>query len=93
MIYKRLAEYIQDNIPGCSFVGIEDDSGELFVSFNHTDDAKKVEATEQLLEKFEEVKKIIIVERMDIKTATQLINDLNISLEEKKPDLLDIGNF
>ncbi len=98
MIYKLLAEYIQENIPGCSFVGIEENTGELFVSFNHEDDGRKVEATKLLLEKFEEVKKIAIVERVDIKKATEMVHELNKLLEEqeaekKKPNLLGIGEF
>ena len=83
MIYKILAEYIQENIPGCSFVGIEENTGELFVSFNHENDEKKVEATKHLLEKFDEVKKIAIVERVDIKKATEMVNELNKLLEDK----------
>ena len=70
MIYKRLAEYIQENLPGCSFVGIEENTGELFVSFNHEDDEKKRRDTTHLLERFKEVNKIAIVERVDIKKAT-----------------------
>ena len=94
MIYKILAEYIQENIPGCSFVGIEENTGELFVSFNYEDNEKKAAATKQLLEKFDEVKKIAIVERVDIKKATQMVEDLNKLLaEEEGPDLLDIGKF
>jgi hypothetical protein len=93
MIYKVLAEYIQENIPGGSFVGIEENSGELFVSFNYDDDVKKSEATKHLLEKFDEVKKVIIVERVDIKKATQMVEDLNKMLADDKPDLLDIGKF
>ena len=94
MIYKILAEYIQENIPGCSFVGIEENTGELFVSFNYEDNEKKAAATKQLLEKFDEVKKIAIVERVDIKKATQMVEDLNKLLaEEESPKLLDIGKF
>ncbi len=93
MIYKILAEYIQEHFIGCSFVGIEENAGELFVSFNYEDDVKKREASEHLLEKFDEVKKVIIVERIDIKQATQMVDDLNKILAEEKPDLLDIGKF
>ncbi len=98
MIYKILAEYIQKNVPDCSFVGIEENTGELFVSFTHEDDKKKLEATKHLLEKFEEVKTIAIVERLDIKKATVMVNDLNKLLldqqiKNKEPDLLDIGEF
>ena len=97
MIYKILAEYIQENIPGCSFVGIEENTGELLVSFNHEEVERKRDATTLLLDKFEEVKKVIIVERLSIKTATEMVEDLNKALdgqkEEKKSDLLDIGSF
>jgi len=97
MIYKILAEYIQENIPGCSFVGIEENTGELLVSFDHEEDERKREATTLLLDKFEEVKRVIIVERLSIKKATEMVDDLNKALdapkEEKKPDLLDIGSF
>ncbi len=98
MIYKILAEYIQENIPGGSFVGIEEDSGELYVSFSFDDDQKKKEATAHLLEKFDEVKSIVIVERLNIKKATEMVDELNKLLKEqeegpKKPDLLDIGSF
>ena len=101
MIYKILAEYIQENISGCSFVGIEENSGELFVSFNHEDDNKKREDTTRLLNQFEEVKKVVIVERVDIKHATEMVEELNKILAEQekpdpgqeKPDLLGIGKF
>ena len=91
MIYKMLAEYIQENIPGCSFVGIEENTGELFVAFNHEDDVRKVETTKHLLEKFDEVKKIVIVERLDIRKATEMVNELNEILARRgEPDLIGI---
>ena len=97
MIYKILAEYIQENIPGCNFVGIEKNTGELLVSFNHEEVERRREATALLLDKFEEVKKVIIVERLSIKKATEMVEDLNKALdgqkEEKKLDLLDIGSL
>lgn len=94
MIYKILAEYIQDNILGCRFVGIEEDTGELFMSFTHEDDKKKKDAAKQLLARFDEVKKIAIVEQVDIKKATQMVDDLNKILAEKdKSDLLKIEKF
>jgi len=94
MIYKVLAEYIQEQLTGCRFVGIEENTGELFVSFkSDVVDQERAKATQHLLDKFDEVKKIIIVERVDIKKATQMVEDLNKLLAEDKPDLLDIGDF
>ena len=91
MIYKILAEYIQENIPGCSFVGIEESTGELFVSFTHTSDEKKAEDVKHLLEKFDEVKSIIIVERLDIKEATAMVESLNKFIAKRRdPDLIEI---
>jgi hypothetical protein len=94
MIYKVLAEYIQEHLVGCRFVGIEENTGELFVSFDDgANDHTKAKVTEHLLDKFDEVKQVIIVERVDIKKATQMVEDLNKMLAEDKPDLLDIGKF
>jgi len=91
MIYKILAEYIQENIPGCSFVGIEENTGELFIAFNHEDDVRKVKTTKHLLKKFDEVKKIVIVERLDIRKATEMVNELNEILARRgEPDLIEI---
>ena len=81
MIYKILAEYIQENLPGCSFVGIEENTGELFVSFNHENNERKLLDTAHLMGKFREVNKIAIVERVDIKKATEMVNELNKLLE------------
>ena len=94
MIYKILAEYIQEHFIGCSFVGIEENTGELFMSFDPgANDQTKVKVTEHLLDKFDEVKKVIIVEKVDIKQATKMVEDLNKMLADDKPDLLDIGKF
>ncbi len=102
MIYKIIAEYMQEQFAGCSFVGIEENTGELLVSFeSDTTDQEKNKVTKNLLDKFDEVKKVIIVEIVDIKKATQMVKDLNKMLAEdtpaqktdKKPDLLDIGDF
>ena len=102
MIYKTIAEYMQEWLAGCSFVGIEENTGELLVSFDSdTTDQEKAKVTKQLLDKFDEVKKVIIVELVDIKKATQMVEGLNKLLAEdtparktdKKPDLLDIGDF
>jgi len=72
------------------------------VSFDDgANDQQKVKVTEHLLDKFDEVKKVIIVEIVDIKKATQMVDDLNKMLAkgtpaqetDKKTDLLDIGDF
>jgi len=95
MIYKILAEYMQECLAGCRFVGIEENTGELFVSFDsEATDQEKVKVTKHLLDKFDEVKKVIIVERLDIKKAAQMVNDLNKLIKEQpQEDLLDIGKF
>jgi len=87
MIYKIISEYIQENIPGCSFVGIEEKTGELLVTFDHEDYERRRLATSRLVGKFEEVSKIIVVEQVDFKQLTKMVEELN------KPDLLDIGDF
>jgi hypothetical protein len=92
MIYKILAEYIQEHLVGCRFVGIEENTGELFVSFDDgANDHLKVKVTEHLLDKFDGVKKIIIVERVDIRKATEMVNELNEILARRgNPDLIKI---
>jgi len=93
--YKKIGEFIENSIVGCKFVGISSD-GELFIEFEHNDDSLKLNAAEVLRSEFSEVAKVVFVERVNIKQAKEMIEELNKSLEDlekKEKGLLDVGNF
>ncbi len=94
---KKFGDFITNTIVGCRFVGFSSDQ-ELFIEFEHDDDALKLNAAELLQDEFLEVKKVIIVEKVNIYQAKLMVEDLNKVLreleEEKKPaQLLDIKDF
>lgn len=95
--FKKIAEFIENTIVGCAFVGMADD-GELFIEFEHDDDSLKLNAAELLQSEFSEVTKVSFVERVNVKKAKEMVEQLNKFLEElekkeKPKDLLDIGTF
>lgn len=93
--YKEIAEFIQERITGCKFVGIAED-GELFIAFFHNDVDLMSAALQVLKEQFPapKVTKITIVEQLDVQKAKELIDELNAFLaKETNPNLLDIGEF
>lgn len=95
--FKKIAEFIEHTIVGCKFVGMADD-GELFIEFEHKDDSLKLNAAELLQSEFSEVTKVSFVERVNVKKAKEMVDQLNKFLEdldkkEKTKDLLDIGTF
>ncbi len=92
---KKFGDFITNTIVGCRFVGFSSDQ-ELFIEFDYEDDALKLNAAQLLQAKFAEVKKVIIVERVDIGRAKKMVDDLNKMLqetEEKPKKLLDIESF
>ena len=96
--YKLIAAYIQANLHDCSFVGISDDK-ELFVAFSTDDEAWIKEACGRVAGNYpDKVSKVTVVEKLDVKKATEMIEDLNKLLEEEgtspsSSDLLTIGRF
>ncbi len=92
---KKFGDFITNTIVGCRFVGFSSEQ-ELFIEFDYDDDALKLNAAQLLQAKFAEVKKVIIVERVDIARAKKMVDDLNKMLqetEEKPKKLLDIESF
>ncbi len=95
-LYLRASEFINEKIEDCSFVGITDD-GEILISYETEKENKEISLDANfLIESFEEILKVTIVERLNITKAKEMIVDLNKMLEEKeKPagSLLNIGKF
>ncbi len=92
---KKFGDFITNTVAGCRFVGFSSDR-ELFIEFDYDDEELKLNAALLLQDEFDEVKKVIIVERVDINQAKQMVDDLNKTLREgpKKPkQLMDIENF
>ena len=92
---KKFGDFITSTIAGCKFVGFSSDQ-ELFIEFEYEDDALKLNAAELLQMEFTEIKKVTIVERVNVELATKMIEDLNRALEEPelpKEPLLKIESF
>ena len=95
--FKEIADFIVAKIKGCKFVGITDD-GEVFVEFEHEIENLKLHAVQQIKEKFSNVSKVTFVEKLNIKKAKEMVDDLNRLLEqgvseEEQSSLLKIGKF
>lgn len=92
--YKELAEFIHTNYQQSKFVGIADD-GELFISFSTDDNDYRTKVLTSLKEKFpDKITKITLVEKLSIKQALQMIEELNKLLEvPQKKNLLDLEEF
>lgn len=99
-IHKRIAEFIEQHILGCRFVGIGD-GNEVFVSFDHEDEGLTSNVMKTLKLEFSEISKITIVHSVSLQEVTKLVNSLNKEIEDlerKEPEdnnspLLDIGTF
>lgn len=94
---KKFGEFITNTIVGCRFVGFSSDQ-ELLIEFDHDDDALKLNAAQLLQVEFAEVKKVILVERVNVSQAKKMMDDLNKLLremeeKEKPKQLLDIKSF
>ena len=93
---KKFGDFITNTIVGCRFVGFSSDQ-ELFIEFEYEeDDDLKLNAALLLQSEFDEVKKVIIVERVNVNKAKAMVDDLNKMLretEEKPKQLLDIESF
>ena len=93
----KFGNFITNTIVGCRFVGFSSDQ-ELFIEFDYDDDALKLNAAQLLQAEFAEVKKVIIVERVNISQAKKMVDDLNKLLgemeeKEKPKQLLGIESF
>ncbi len=95
-IHKRIADYVAAEFDGCSFVGISSDN-EVFLTFIKEDPELMAAAKIKVKDFFAgEISKITTVVTVSIEEVTQLVDGLNQALEdmeEKKPQLLDIGSF
>lgn len=92
---KKYAEFIEQNISGCRFVGISDDM-EMFVSFDHEDPELELGAAKNLRKQFPEISKVIAVVQPNIKQMQILVDALNgIAQNKNQPQkpLMDIGEF
>ncbi len=96
-IQKRIGEFVEAEIPKCSFVGISSDK-EVFLSFKEVTPEEESAARKTLKEKFgDEIKTLATVVSVSIDEVSQLVDGLNQALKEdvpkEKPQLLDIGSF
>jgi len=98
-IHKRLAEFVQDEITGGTFIGISDEK-EVFLSFKGlTPEDESVAKTKVKGHFGNEITKIATVVSVSMEEVTRMVDGLNTALkeldeeEEKKPDLLDVGSF
>jgi hypothetical protein len=93
--YKEIGDFIGNTIVGCKFVGISSDR-ELFVEFDHDDFSLRLNAAELLQAEFPEIGRVTFIERVNIKQAKEMVDELNKfleDLEKKERGLLDIGSF
>jgi hypothetical protein len=95
-IPKRIADFVESEIPGCSFVGISSDK-EVFVSFDPEGDSSESDATKKIADHFgPEISSVAVIVSVSLEEVTRLVDGLNQSLEKeisKKPELLNIGRF
>ena len=91
---KEIAEFIDEYIDGCKFVGISSDN-EVFIRFDQESPDRESAAGTAIRTKFPHVEKVIVVIQPSIGQVKQMVDDLNNLLEDppKKKDLLDIGSF
>lgn len=98
-IHKRLAEFVQDEITGGTFIGISNEK-EVFLSFEGLTPEDESAAKTTVKAHFgNEITKIATIVSVSMGEVTRMVDGLNTALkeldkeEEKKPDLLDIGSF
>ncbi len=93
--FKEIAEYIQDHLTGCKFVGISSEN-EVFVEFEYEDVEMQNGAALRIQEEFSYISKVTVVVKPSIEDVKSMVDGLNKYLEEESPkrkDLLDIGSF
>jgi hypothetical protein len=92
--FKEIAEFINEYIDGCSFVGISSDN-EVFIRFDRESPDRESAAGMAIQTRFPHVEKVIVVIQPSIGQVKQMVDDLNNVLEDSpaKKDLLDIGSF
>ncbi len=92
--FKEIAEFINEYIDGCSFVGISSDN-EVFIRFDRESPDRESAAGTAIRTRFPQVEKVIVVIQPSIGQVKQMVDDLNNFLEEPpaKKGGLDIGSF
>lgn len=92
--FKEVAEYINEHLTGCKFVGISDDN-EVFVEFEYEDLEMQNGAALRIKREFSYITRVTVIVKPSIESVKQMIDDLNNYLEEKpkKDNLLDIESF
>lgn len=97
-IHKRLAEFVQDEIAGGTFIGISNEK-EVFLSFEGLTPEDESTAKIKVKDHFgDEITQITTIVSVSMEEVTRMVDGLNTALkeldeEERKPDLLDIGSF
>lgn len=98
-IHKRIADFVELELKGTTFVGISSDK-EVFLSFHNVTPDEELESKILVKDRFgDEVTTIATVVSVSIEEVTQMVDGLNSALKEleeedkKKPNLLDIGSF
>lgn len=101
-IHKRLAEFVENEIIGGSFVGISDEK-EVFLSFKDLKTEEEFIAKTKIKEYFgDEITTIATIISVSMEEVTQMVDGLNRVLteleeEEKKaepkPQILNIESF
>lgn len=89
---RKIGTFIENTIVGCKFVGVSSE-GELFVEFEHDDDSFQLNAAELLRSEFPEIVKVIIVGRVNVKQAKEMVEQLNRLLRKEPDNLLNIESF
>lgn len=101
MNLKTIAEFINQNVPACKFVGLSND-GEVFVEFEHSNSEYMNDAKVQIQKAFPELTNVVAVVKPSIAQLTRMVEDLNALIEEvpketspenKTAPLLEIGEF
>ncbi len=93
--FKEIAEYIQEQLMGCKFVGISSDN-EVFVEFEYEDIEMQNGAALRIREEFSYISKVTVVVKPSITEVKAMVDGLNKYLDEEVPtkkDLLGIGSF
>ena len=93
--FKEIAEYIQEHLMGCKFVGISSDN-EVFVEFEYEDIEMQNGASLRIREEFSYIPKVTVVVKPSITDVKAMVDGLNKYLDEGVPakkDLMDIGSF
>lgn len=82
-LIKPLATFIEEELPGCDFVGISDEK-EVFISFNQETPEGWENYSSLIKEKFgDEIKEVTPIIKTDINVLKQLVDDLNTALEKE----------